>query len=154
MLRNEDTYEDRSKGQSWDASRAHAGRQSNIVINRSRPMDRSRYTNPGTVKFTWWIVLTIIMIYVGSVDPRNTKVLAGLLIFLRRTLHFGPQHPLPPPPPAAGAASSPTLERPITIQLPPLFCAAASWQKSRKFLRRSRNYNYLSGLCGMQWVDT
>lgn len=47
VLRNEDAYEDRSKGQSWDASRAHAGRQSNIVINRSRPMDRSRYTNPG-----------------------------------------------------------------------------------------------------------
>lgn len=47
VLRNEDAYEDWSKGQSWDASRAHAGRQSNIVINRSRPMDRSRYTNPG-----------------------------------------------------------------------------------------------------------
>lgn len=102
-----DTYEDRSRRRKGKVETQLEQRWPTIeypMINRSRPnMDRSRYTNPGTVKFTWWIVLTIIMIYVGSVDPRNTKVLAGLLIFLRRTLHFGP------PPPAAGAANSPTL---------------------------------------------
>lgn len=160
VLRNEDAYEDRSKGQSWDASRAHAGRQSNIVINRSRPMDRSRYTNPGDREI---YLMNCSHNYhdlrrVGGSEKHESLGRSANLSSANPSL-WPPAPPPSPFPPLLLLQGRPA--RPHSSGAPyndnhyqPLFCAAASWQKSRKFLRRSRNYNYLSGLCGMQWVDT
>lgn len=97
------------------------------------------------------------MIY-GFVDPRNTKV-SGQSANLSSV---NPSLWLPTTSPSLlrllrGFGASPTPAGPHNDTF--LRCRRergwlAPAQKSRKFLRRSRNYNYLSGLCGMQWVGT